>query len=108
MWRDNEPTVALRREPKLAPNLLLDEPAKQLEEPPHRPNALPDPAATGGRAASASRRSHPASPPRSSARLLVSEVGRAARLLPAVRTGAHAERGVLPAIHLRHLASWLD
>jgi hypothetical protein len=100
--------LVLRREPKLALNLLLDEPAKLLEEPPHWPKTPPDPAATGERPTSASRRGHPPSPTRSPARLLMPEVGRPARLLPAVRTGAHAERGVLPASHLRHLASWLD
>ena len=71
----------LRRDPKLALNLLLDEPAKLLEELFHSRNS-PSLIATGLRARSTSATAAPVG-------LQMSEVGRPACPLPAVWTGAH-------------------
>jgi len=102
--RPGEAAAALRRDPKLALNLLLDEPAKLLEERSQGLTTPPGTSAPGDRGASSSpsRRS----PPRlSPAGPLVPEVGWSARLPAAVWAGVYAECGALARLRLRHVSS---
>ena len=96
----------LRRDPKLALNLLLDEPPKLLEELPHRASTTSATSATGGRRlSSASPRSYCPPPWLSPAGFLMPEVGRSPRLPAAVWTGVYAECGALARLRLRHVSS---
>ena len=104
--RPGEAAAALRRDPKLALNLLLDEPPKLLEELPHRASTTSATSATGGRRlSSASPRSYCPPPWLSPAGFLMPEVGRSPRLPAAVWTGVYAECGALARLRLRHVSS---
>ena len=102
--RPDEAAAALRRDPELALNLPLDEPAKLLEELPQGLTTPPGTSAPGDRGASSSRSRR--SPPRlSPAGPLVPEVRWSARLPAAVWAGVYAECGALARLRLRHVSS---
>ena len=99
-----EAAAALRRDPKLALNLLLDEPAKLLEELSQGLTTPPGTYAPGDRGASSSGRHH-SSPQLSPAGPLVPEVGSSPCLPAAVWAGVYAECGALARLRLRHVSS---